>query len=527
MTETTPLALFTPATTSEAGTAVMAGTASSVGQHGAAADTGGRNEGSFLDFLNAFTSLSSAEEGLTEGALPGGSSLPLAAQAAESGHLKQPALSQDIAGLTAVTDTSLPASAGLTPAAETSLAAAAGTVPAIETSGIAQAAQSQAAGNQALSAQNQLSPPASADEHGLSADSALSSQLPGEAGDTPQEVTDLSAQVSSAALASRLVGLAQEGVPAQPVAAVASPPAQTETLEPAPVLNPSGTTETVPSTTAQAAHTPAAAMQLSGRTQFSTKADGTGREQLTRADLITASPAATTASTSSDVEMNAAIMQNIEPALSETDAYFAAQVKKLVTEQQGGQSTHTLPNAAALHAGASDPVSASAIRAGTMQSVVTAETGVPVSHQATIAETFGRPDWNQGMGKQVLWMANQNIRTAELRLNPAHLGPIEVRIEMEDDQINLAFTSRNAVVREAVEQAMPRLREMFEESGLNLADTDVSQQSFAEQRSQQAADYSNHRAGSFPGQADPVSAESTTVTEQVRAGNAGLVDYYI
>ena len=104
------------------------------------------------------------------------------------------------------------------------------------------------------------------------------------------------------------------------------------------------------------------------------------------------------------------------------------------------------------------------------------------STQASITEAFGKPEWGQGMGRQVMWMVNQNISRAEIRLNPANLGPIEVRIEMENDQVNVAFSSRHADVREAVEQALPRLREMLEEKGLNLSDTDVSQHSFAQQQ---------------------------------------------
>ncbi len=104
--------------------------------------------------------------------------------------------------------------------------------------------------------------------------------------------------------------------------------------------------------------------------------------------------------------------------------------------------------------------------------------------QAEITETFGRSAWSQAMGKQVLSMINQNIGSAEIRLNPTHLGPIEILIDMTEDQVNVSLTSRHAVVREAMEQALPKLREMLDENGFNLADADVSKHSFAEQREQ-------------------------------------------
>ena len=78
------------------------------------------------------------------------------------------------------------------------------------------------------------------------------------------------------------------------------------------------------------------------------------------------------------------------------------------------------------------------------------------------------------------------MQGAQVKLNPANLGPMEVRIQMQNDQASIQFTSHHAVVREALEAALPRLRDMFEASGVQLVNVDVSSgQSFAQQ--QQAA----------------------------------------
>jgi flagellar hook-length control protein FliK len=247
-------------------------------------------------------------------------------------------------------------------------------------------------------------------------------------------------------------------------------------------------------------------------------------------------PSASAVAADGNNELNASSfsLQSTEPELSESDTFFTAQMKKMVFEQQGAmnpdrqlsQQSQPSMNAAAAAAD-TDTVSASQFRTMNTPPPLTTETASSAVHQVTISETFGKPEWNQGMSKQMLWMANQNIRTAELRLNPAHLGPIEVRIEMEDDQVNLAFSSRSAVVREAVEQAIPRLREMFEDSGLSLADTDVSQQSFAEQRSQESADYRAHHGAGLSESADPVTADISADAGRTGAVNTGLVDYFI
>lgn len=145
--------------------------------------------------------------------------------------------------------------------------------------------------------------------------------------------------------------------------------------------------------------------------------------------------------------------------------------------------------------------------------------------QVEIVETFARPGWSQAMGKQIVWMTQQNISSAEIRLNPAHLGPIEVRLEMTDDQVSVALSSRHVVVREAMELALPKLREMLDENGLSLADTDISQHSFAEQREHKAANFNRNRSAN---NADNFAITETDepLTKQISVSTS-MVDYYI
>ena len=145
--------------------------------------------------------------------------------------------------------------------------------------------------------------------------------------------------------------------------------------------------------------------------------------------------------------------------------------------------------------------------------------------QTEITEPFGKPAWAQGMGKQILWMANQNISSAEIRLNPAHLGPIEVRLDISDDQINVALSSRHANVREAMEMALPKLREMFDSNGMSLADTDVSHQSFAQQREQNTANGHGNIINNNAGHSDFINQDEAVINQSQLS--TAMVDYYI
>jgi len=100
--------------------------------------------------------------------------------------------------------------------------------------------------------------------------------------------------------------------------------------------------------------------------------------------------------------------------------------------------------------------------------------------------------WDEALGNRVTWLMGRNIQRADLQLNPPQLGPLEVRIRMDHDGTSVAFTSQHAAVRDALEAAIPRLREMFGEQGVNLCDVDVSGHSLAEQRD----DSSRPNAGS-------------------------------
>ena len=94
--------------------------------------------------------------------------------------------------------------------------------------------------------------------------------------------------------------------------------------------------------------------------------------------------------------------------------------------------------------------------------------------------------WGQDFNQRVQWMVNQAVSGAEIRLNPQHMGPIEVRIQIQNEQATIAFTAQHGATREAIDAALPKLRELLGEQNVNVVDVDVSQHSFADQRDQQA-----------------------------------------
>lgn len=94
-----------------------------------------------------------------------------------------------------------------------------------------------------------------------------------------------------------------------------------------------------------------------------------------------------------------------------------------------------------------------------------------------VATPVHSPNWSAEVGQRVVWMARNNVQEAQLSVNPPNLGPIEITLSLKDDAATARFFSPHAEVREILEQALPRLREMLAGAGVQLGQSDVGAQS--------------------------------------------------
>ena len=108
----------------------------------------------------------------------------------------------------------------------------------------------------------------------------------------------------------------------------------------------------------------------------------------------------------------------------------------------------------------------------------TSQSGTPAPSAAAESQTLHAPvgtaAWGNELGARLTVMAQQGVASASLRLSPAHLGPLDVRIAVRDNSATVYFGSQQADTRAALEQALPRLRELFAQQGLNLTHAGVS-----------------------------------------------------
>lgn len=143
-----------------------------------------------------------------------------------------------------------------------------------------------------------------------------------------------------------------------------------------------------------------------------------------------------------------------------------------------------------------------------------------------IAQPVSSPAWGEVLGDRVVWMVNQQQQGAELRLNPPSLGPLEIKLSMTDGQATLTFSTQHMPVKEALEAATPRLREMFGESGINLGSVSVNVGTSQQQQGEWQQANRQQQGGEEARPEDGfTSLLPTAETVLGRSGN-GMVDFF-
>lgn len=106
------------------------------------------------------------------------------------------------------------------------------------------------------------------------------------------------------------------------------------------------------------------------------------------------------------------------------------------------------------------------------------QTATPsIANTGDLKSQVGSSDWNDELGAHLTWMTQKGLESGSLRVSPEHLGPVEVQISVQNGDASVWFGASHADTRAALEQALPRLREMFASQGMTLTDSGVSRES--------------------------------------------------
>lgn len=162
----------------------------------------------------------------------------------------------------------------------------------------------------------------------------------------------------------------------------------------------------------------------------------------------------------------------------------------------------------------------------TAPTAVTADTGFAAAVQQAsdlISVPVRDTAWAEQIGERVLLMAGKQMTSAEIRLTPAELGPLRVQVSVDDGAANVTFQAQHAVTREAIEQALPRLRELLAENGLSLGEASVGEQGVAEGK----RDERSNSADAAPGEAVEGDEAGESAEPRRVVASDSLVDTFV
>lgn len=129
----------------------------------------------------------------------------------------------------------------------------------------------------------------------------------------------------------------------------------------------------------------------------------------------------------------------------------------------------------------------------------------------TVPAGTGQKAWAEEIGNRVMWMLGRAENRAELILTPPQLGKVEVSIHLNGDQGTAQFLASSQAARDALEQALPRLRELLAQAGINLGEAGVN--TSAESRAQDNGENTHHAPGYPSGLLDESGdADATSIT---------------
>jgi len=83
------------------------------------------------------------------------------------------------------------------------------------------------------------------------------------------------------------------------------------------------------------------------------------------------------------------------------------------------------------------------------------------------------PGFAEDFAHRVAWLLHDKVHAAEIAVTPPDLGPVSVTVQMRGTEATLIFRADQAITRSAIEDALPRLRDMLDAQGLQLADARV------------------------------------------------------
>lgn len=135
--------------------------------------------------------------------------------------------------------------------------------------------------------------------------------------------------------------------------------------------------------------------------------------------------------------------------------------------------------------------------------------------------------WQKAFSQRVVWSVGNN-QSAQLRIHPAELGRIDIQVNVENDKASVVFNTQHGTVKEAIELALPRLREMLSEQGIDLDSVDINNGDINQQQAD--AGNSSEEQDGYNSAASGVSKDDDSAAVELVSHisvDDDVIDYYV
>ena len=144
------------------------------------------------------------------------------------------------------------------------------------------------------------------------------------------------------------------------------------------------------------------------------------------------------------------------------------------------------------------------------------------AHVLTMQSSVGTPAFAQELGQQVAWLGGQDVKEARIRLHPEDLGPLDVKVSVKQDHVDVTFIAQHPQAVHAVQQTLGHLDTLLAHHGLSLGHAEVGQGGRGNESGQGAS--SSGAAGSTADDAQESGGIAAVAAPVIKA--IGLLDTF-
>lgn len=99
-----------------------------------------------------------------------------------------------------------------------------------------------------------------------------------------------------------------------------------------------------------------------------------------------------------------------------------------------------------------------------------------ISSQSNIQQGLNlKSDFSPNLALRIQWIYQQALSSAQIMMDPPELGPLSVKMQHRGGETNIIFQVNNPQTKEMIEDNLPKLKELLQEQGIALGDTQVRQ----------------------------------------------------